>query len=46
MGQTLMQRLIVGVMRTNCYLVYKDNTKETLVVDPADKVEKISQALE
>lgn len=45
MGQTLIQRVLAGAMRTNCYLVYDEITKEALVADPADEAEKLERLL-
>ena len=28
--------MVLGMVSTNCYLVYNDDTKEGVVVDPAD----------
>jgi len=30
------QKLIVGQLQTNCYLVFDSKTKDTLIIDPAD----------
>lgn len=46
MGQTFMQRILAGAMRTNCYFIYDEDTKETLIVDPADEAEKLGRLLE
>lgn len=34
-------QLCVGVVRTNCYIVYDDKTKEAIVIDPGDQAEQI-----
>lgn len=31
------ETLILGQLETNCYLVYDDKTKETIIIDPADE---------
>lgn len=40
-------RLVVGQMQTNCYLIFNNNTHETIVVDPGEDdtyiIEKIQQ---
>ncbi len=41
MGKTLMQRILAGAMRTNCYFIYNDETKETIIIDPADEADKL-----
>lgn len=41
------QRLIVGQMKTNCYLVYDNDTREAIIIDPGEDdtyiIEKIQQ---
>ena len=34
--------LVVGMVGTNCYLVYDDETKRTVIVDPGDGAEQIN----
>lgn len=34
-------RILAGAMRTNCYLVSDQITKEALIIDPADEADKI-----
>lgn len=33
--------LVLGGLNTNCYLLYKDDTKEAVIIDPADEAEEI-----
>lgn len=35
------ERLILGLLHTNCYLIYDDTTKEAAVIDPATSFNKI-----
>lgn len=37
--------LIVGQLKTNCYLVYDDKSRETLIVDPGDDADYIISKL-
>ncbi len=40
------KRLVLGPVRTNCYIVYNDATKEAILFDPASKSDKIKEFLE
>jgi len=37
--------MVIGTVQTNCYFVYKENEKETIIIDPADQGKKIYQKL-
>ena len=37
--------LLLGMVQTNCYLLQNQETKEVLIVDPADAAERIQQKL-
>ena len=39
-------RIVLGVCQTNTYYVYREGSKDAIVIDPADKGEKIYEALE
>jgi hydroxyacylglutathione hydrolase len=39
-------KLRVGQMDVNCYLVYDQNSSETLIIDPGDAVDYISDSIE
>ncbi len=45
MGQTMMQMVPAGSMRTNCYFIYDDDTKEMLLVDPAGEADKLTRLI-
>ncbi|HRT40354.1 MAG TPA: MBL fold metallo-hydrolase [Candidatus Woesebacteria bacterium] len=38
--------LVVGQMKTNCYLVWDDCLKETVIIDPGDEADFISDEIE
>ncbi len=35
------ERLVLGMLYTNCYIVYDEHSKEAVIVDPADSYQKI-----
>ena len=37
--------MVLGMLQTNCYIVSAPNSKEVVVIDPADNVNKIDQYL-
>ena len=37
--------LVMGELQTNCYLVWDENSKECLVIDPADDGISISEEI-
>ncbi len=39
------RRLVLGMLRTNCYIVYKKETKKAVIIDPAAEPKKIMQVL-
>nr|WP_297173693.1 MBL fold metallo-hydrolase [uncultured Agathobaculum sp.] len=39
-------QLCLGMVATNCYIVYDENTREAVVIDPADNAPSILQAAE
>ncbi len=38
-------RMVLGSMQTNCYFLYREETKKAVVIDPADKGAQIYNAL-
>lgn len=38
-------RMVLGVCQTNCYFVYREESKNAIVIDPPDQGEKIYDAL-
>ncbi len=40
-----MKILVLGMIQTNCYIISNGETKEAIVIDPADDAEKIEQYL-
>ena len=41
MSEIRIKTLVVGMVGTNCYLVYDNETKKAAVVDPGDSADKI-----
>ena len=41
-----LETLVLGALQTNCYIIYNNKTKEAMVIDPANDVEKIIKYLE
>ncbi len=39
------ERLTLGELQTNCYLVWEESSKEGVVIDPADDGEEISEII-
>ena len=46
MSNIKVARMVVGNLGTNCYLIYREESKETIIVDPADCGEQIFQKLQ
>lgn len=46
MGNIEIKRFVLGSVGTNCYLVWNKDTKEAVIVDPADHASKLQQELE
>ena len=40
------KRLVLGVLGTNCYIVYDEESKEAFVVDPADSYTQIKSVID
>ena len=41
MSDFQVKQMLLGALRTNCYLMIRQDTKETLIVDPADGAEVV-----
>lgn len=39
------EKLVLGICATNCYIVYDDKTKKAIVIDPADSFDKIKNKI-
>ncbi len=39
------KRLVLGMVRTNCYIAYKEDTKKAVIIDPADLPKRIIEVL-
>lgn len=46
MGNIRIKQLLLGPVQTNSYLIYDDQTMETIVVDPADNASRIQSVVE
>ena len=40
------KRILVGIVGTNCYIVYDKDTKEAVVIDPGAEEERIISFIE
>ena len=40
------EKLVLGELETNCYIVWDEKTKEAVVIDPADAADQISDEVE
>lgn len=40
------ETLVLGELQTNCYLVYDENSKEGVIIDPADSAEFIAEKIQ
>ena len=45
MGDIKIGRVVLGMVSTNCYFVYDEDTRKTLVFDPADEGLRIAKAM-
>ena len=39
------KRLVLGLVRTNCYIVYTEDTKKAVIIDPAADSHRISEEI-
>lgn len=39
------KRLVLGLVRTNCYIVYKEDTKKAVIIDPAADSRRIMEEI-
>jgi glyoxylase-like metal-dependent hydrolase (beta-lactamase superfamily II) len=45
MSELAMKILVLGMVQTNCYIISNTESKEAIVIDPADQAERIEQYL-
>ena len=45
MSRIQVKQLVVGMVQTNCYIVYDEETKRAAIVDPGDRAEEINDAV-
>ena len=46
MAEIKIGKMVIGSYQTNCYFVYREDTKKAVIIDPADGGAKIYSALE
>lgn len=46
MSDLTIKRMVLGPVRTNCYFVYNETTKEGIIFDPASNSDKIRELIE
>ena len=46
MDKMIIQTLVLGMVQTNCYIIHMENSKEAVVIDPADQAAEILQTLQ
>jgi len=46
MSDLTIKRMVLGPVRTNCYLVYNETTREGIIFDPASNSDKIRELIE
>lgn len=39
------KRLVLGIVRTNCYIVYRSDTKKAVIIDPAADSRRITEEI-
>lgn len=44
--QISIHSLVLGMVQTNCYIIVNDETKEAVIIDPADEADKIFDFIE
>lgn len=45
MGKLQLETMVLGMVETNCYLMMNRETKELLIVDPADQAERVAEKI-
>ena len=46
MAEIKIKRLVLGSVSTNCYILYREDTKQAVLFDPADASERIIETLQ
>ena len=46
MGEIKIGRMVLGVCQTNCYFLYREDSRDCIFIDPSDKGKGICKALE
>ena len=45
MSKIRVKQLVVGMVETNCYIIYNEETKAAVIVDPGDNPKEISKKM-
>ena len=46
MSRLICKFQVVGPVQTNCYFLYREDTKDCVIVDPGDEAKRIKKFIE